>query len=270
MSDRLTTVNFFRKYFKPINHKPGDMGGTSEVSEQDKTIIEEAKERFLFFLSTILCETKQDEDRFLSDILKQLSQKNLFIKFEEEKNLVTVGIPVQNLNLLSFTAKNKHRLEEISNLIFPHNFRFAVAMDMPNVTKNWRENIYNQAVFETSAITMTTLLHKNNKLRFRSKSEVTIYNELLEREILFFPLPYAVMNNDGKTENKEPDFLCCYKGKWGILEVVSDGFHSVTADADRSQWFKKQGADSYPVSWEKCLNEPEKVINDFIAWLQNK
>ena len=88
---------------------------------------------------------------------------------------------------------------------------------------------------------------EHDELRFRSKVEIAIYEELKKRNVLFFPNAAAVF---GTTEQefgervlkKEPDYLICLNGKWGILEINGDDFHSgiakTTKDHERSRAFK--------------------------------
>ena len=66
-----------------------------------------------------------------------------------------------------------------------------------------------------------TILH--DELRFRSKAEIAIYDELKRRDVLFFPNPgrrpgASASEYGAAVAKREPDFLICYKGKWGILE----------------------------------------------------
>lgn len=70
--------------------------------------------------------------------------------------------------------------------------------------------------------TEKTITH--DELRFRSRGEIAMYEELKSRNVLFFPNPAAVMGKAARdvaerVETREPDFLICFKGKWGILEI---------------------------------------------------
>jgi hypothetical protein len=55
-------------------------------------------------------------------------------------------------------------------------------------------------------------------LFFRSYQERLVYDVLKQRDVLIFPLPAAVFGKKDE-RHREPDFLICSKGKFGILEV---------------------------------------------------
>jgi hypothetical protein len=107
-------------------------------------------------------------------------------------------------------------------------------------------------------------------LHFRSKTETRIYDVLKARKVLFFPNPAAVLGGDGR--KKEPDFLICLDGKWGILEVMGDPYHNgltAVADHDRARIFKDYGIlviEFYDAA--RCYNNPEAVVDDFLRRLQ--
>ncbi|WP_439623542.1 hypothetical protein [Gemmata sp.] len=122
--------------------------------------------------------------------------------------------------------------------------------------------------------TEQTITH--DELRFRSKGEVAIYDELKRRSILFFPNPAAVLGNEVTpelVEKREPDFLVCSKGKWGILEVNGEPFHSgpvsTAKDHERFRLFQRHGlffVQAYDA--DRCKREPARVVNDFLRLLE--
>ena len=68
-------------------------------------------------------------------------------------------------------------------------------------------------------------IHTWENLRFRSKTEIKIAEALDRTGVLFVPNSLARLTTPKGRENKEADFLICYNGKWGVLEV--DGpFHT--------------------------------------------
>jgi hypothetical protein len=109
----------------------------------------------------------------------------------------------------------------------------------------------------------TTIEH--DALRFRSQAEVSIYEELKKRKLLFFPNAAAVLGEEGK--KREPDFLICDKGKWGILEVMGKDYHKdPVKDHERARLFKKQGLMCIEFySGGRCLSNPSAVVDDFLA-----
>jgi hypothetical protein len=122
-----------------------------------------------------------------------------------------------------------------------------------------------------------TIVH--DQLRFRSNGEIAIYDELKRRNVLFFPNPAAVLGTSGveygeDVEKKEPDFLVCCKGKWGILEINGDSFHSgvvkTAKDHDRARRFNHYGLyfiQAYDL--QRCKNDPVGVVDEFLVLLSN-
>jgi hypothetical protein len=108
-----------------------------------------------------------------------------------------------------------------------------------------------------------------NEMKFGSKSEIRIAQELEERRVLFFPLPLAVRKETGEfyKDHREPDFLICDNGSWGILEVA---YHPDRFEEDQQKlaWFKELGIlciECYPA--ERCYNDPKQVVDEFIRRL---
>jgi len=101
---------------------------------------------------------------------------------------------------------------------------------------------------------------------------------LKRRNVLFLPNPAAVLGTSqaeyGKpVKKREPDFLVCYKGRWGILEVNGDDFHTgivqTAKDHDRARIFKHYGVlciEAYPL--ERCKNEASNVVDEFLTLLE--
>lgn len=110
---------------------------------------------------------------------------------------------------------------------------------------------------------------EHDGLRFRSQSEVKIYEVLKKRRVLFFPNATAILG--GKNKKREPDFLVCQDGKWGIIEVMGEPYHpSSTAmkDHDRARLFKDYGIfyiEFYDAT--KCYNSPDEVVDEFLKRL---
>lgn len=108
-----------------------------------------------------------------------------------------------------------------------------------------------------------------NEMKFASKSEVRIAQELESLGILFFPLPLAVRCESGDfyKDHREVDFLICNNGSWGILEV---SYHPdrYEKDSEKNLWFKKSGIlciENFTA--ERCYNYPEKVVQEFLEIL---
>ncbi len=104
------------------------------------------------------------------------------------------------------------------------------------------------------------------EMKFGSISEVRIAQALASRRVLFFPLPLAVRRETGASymDRREPDFLVCHDGVWGILEVA---FHPdrYEKDAEKDGWFKQSGIvciQNYTA--EHCFNHPSEVVDAFL------
>jgi hypothetical protein len=121
------------------------------------------------------------------------------------------------------------------------------------------------------------LIH-HDELRFRSQGEVAIYEELKQRDVLVFPCAAAVLGQSAaeyggvRIEKLEPDFLVCFKGKWGILEVNGDAFHSgpvtTAKDHDRARKFKQYGLFFVEAfSADECRANPTEVVDQFLMLL---
>jgi hypothetical protein len=111
---------------------------------------------------------------------------------------------------------------------------------------------------------------KYNEMNFGSATEIRVAQELERRKILFFPLPLAVRAETGKNfqDHREPDFLICHEGVWGILEVA---FHQgrYEQDKQKDEWFKKSGilcVEHYMA--EECYNKTASVIDRFLSILE--
>lgn len=108
-----------------------------------------------------------------------------------------------------------------------------------------------------------------NEMRFATKAEIRIAQELETRNVLFFPLPLAVRYETGNfyNDHREVDFLICNDGVFGILEV-SHHTNRYEQDKEKDAWFKKSGilcVEHYTT--ERCLDAPDKVVDEFLGVL---
>ncbi|WP_242038986.1 pentapeptide repeat-containing protein [Anabaena lutea] len=128
-------------------------------------------------------------------------------------------------------------------------------------------NINNQGVQFYSNST----IHTWENLRFRSKTEIKIAEALDRTGVLFVPNSLARLTTTKGRENKEADFLICYKGKWGVLEV--DGpFHTAerrVEEQERERIFKKNGIKVVErFDSERCYNNPDEVVQEFFNMIE--
>jgi hypothetical protein len=108
-----------------------------------------------------------------------------------------------------------------------------------------------------------------NEMKFGSKSEIAIAQALEEKGVLFFPLPLAIRSDTGALylDHREPDFLICNDGLWGILEV---SYHPdrYEKDSEKDVWFKQSGIlciQHYTA--ERCYQNPSEVVDEFLTIL---
>ncbi|MEZ4562570.1 MAG: hypothetical protein R2853_07515 [Thermomicrobiales bacterium] len=110
-----------------------------------------------------------------------------------------------------------------------------------------------------------------NRLRFRSSTEIKIAEALDKKGVLFFPLCRARLNGPQGRVIREPDFLICHRGKWGILEVDGAPYHPrqrTTQDHERDRLFKQHGIRTVThYDSTECYFTPEKVVSEFLAIL---
>lgn len=118
-------------------------------------------------------------------------------------------------------------------------------------------------------------LYTWKNLRFRSKAEMGIAHALDRANVLFFPNSMARLGlvADAR-QNREPDFLVCEAGKWGVLEVHGELWHppsAAAADHDRARLFKKHGIkvfEAYDAT--PCYEQPDDVVTDFLRILRQQ
>jgi hypothetical protein len=125
--------------------------------------------------------------------------------------------------------------------------------------------VSNQAIFTFSDSSKIT----HAGLNFRSKTETRVFDALIKKGLLVLPLPVAVM---GSSKNyKEPDFVICFKGKVGILEIHGDEWHPPETAADeheRRREFTKLGVSVYEIfGADRCWRDPDGVVSDFLQAL---
>jgi hypothetical protein len=166
-----------------------------------------------------------------------------------------------------------------SYTVSKENLEFAYRIKLLSPDKDW-ENVIRHLIAESDLSNQGTIaqlaMRKRdkspltyNEMRFASQSEIRIAQELEKRKVLFFPLAMAVRADTGDfyKDHREPDFLICVDGLFGVLEV---SYHPdrYELDAEKSKWFKKSGilcVENVPA--EKCYQEPEKVVDEFLEVL---
>lgn len=125
----------------------------------------------------------------------------------------------------------------------------------------------NQAVGELAPRTWSGM-------RFRSESELRLAQALDRAGVLFFPDALARLGPPRARQNREADFLVCWQGTWGILEVDGEPFHGQGregTDAERDQLFRQHGLEVMEhVDAARCFAAPDAVVAAFLALLQQR
>jgi hypothetical protein len=118
------------------------------------------------------------------------------------------------------------------------------------------------------------IIHEGQK--FSSLPEVAIAKALDKAGVMYFPNCLVRVGLPGmKRENKYPDFLITHKGKWGILEVDGQTYHTptnATKDHERSRALEQHGGIKYFTRYDaqRCMKEPDKVVAEFLRILETK
>jgi len=105
-------------------------------------------------------------------------------------------------------------------------------------------------------------------LFFRSTYEVAIAKALSEYDLLFLPNCMARFGKEGL--NREADFLVCYDGKWGIIEVDGEPYHTNAAkDHERDRLFQSHGIRvTQRYTTKQCIENPRGVVQEFLGLLK--
>lgn len=105
-------------------------------------------------------------------------------------------------------------------------------------------------------------------LFFRSTYEIAIAKALSEHNLLF--LPNCMARFPQEAQNREADFLVCCDGKWGIIEVDGETYHTNAArDHDRDRLFQSHGirvVQRYTA--KRCIENPRSVVQEFLGLLK--
>lgn len=164
------------------------------------------------------------------------------------------------------------------NAVLPHDYSVGVLYGIVQLTdefgSDWRTRML--AMIEGKMPLNQCLpiqekpRHSWEYLLFRSAVEVTIAQTLDKYRVLFLPNCMARLGIPGSRENKEADFLVCYDGKWGILEINGDTYHVNSAkDHNRGRLFKLHGIRVFePYEASRCIKEPEKVVQEFLELIK--
>ncbi len=198
---------------------------------------------------------------------------------------VALSVPPDRLNFYRNSLSEERRkniaaafLEAIRGAIgtptvWVRDVNVHVRMAVGDVFPEWRETYLtslrgdNDPLNEAVVATASAIFNWNG-LRFRSRTEAVLAAALAKAKVLFFPLPAAV----SELIKREPDFLICVDGKWGILEIHGEPFHppeTAAKESDRRRWFVQKGIkvmEFYDAT--RCYRDPDGVVREFLTILK--
>ncbi len=125
------------------------------------------------------------------------------------------------------------------------------------------------STYKTIPIERKKIMWQN--LSFSSVSEVKIAQALDRVSVLFFPNCRGRLNTTEGRRNRECDFLICYEGIWGILEVDGEPFHPASRAAEdhkRDGFFLDHGVWVHRFDSNECFNYPDNVVQRFLQRLK--
>ena len=103
-----------------------------------------------------------------------------------------------------------------------------------------------------------------NGWRFSTAAQVKIAEALDRAGVLFFPNSKGRVTTTAGRENEESDFLVCYQGKLGILQVnLSEANPELDYEGVQSQGIRLV-RHYEPI---QCSEEPEKIVLEFLQLL---
>jgi hypothetical protein len=166
-------------------------------------------------------------------------------------------------------------IEEIGPLHLQYVRYITCELDRSEPPTNWRSDLANSiSILNANQAIFTfrdspKIIYEG--LSFRSKTEIKLYEALLKRGLLVLPLPLAVLGRQRRY--KEPDFVVCYKGKCGILEIHGDKWHppeTAAQEHERRREFINLGVNIFEIfAADRCWRDPEGVVNDFLKAFAN-
>jgi hypothetical protein len=152
--------------------------------------------------------------------------------------------------------------------------RILIRSNLAEIAPGWKAEMLDIVlgkVVHNQGITINnqaTMIWQN--LRFRSESEKRIAQALDRAGVLFIPNCLARLTTPEGRKNKEPDFVVCNQGRWGILEVDGEPFHPPTRtveDHKRDRDFRKYGIQVEHFDASECYQQPDRVVKDFLDTL---
>jgi hypothetical protein len=147
-------------------------------------------------------------------------------------------------------------------------------VDIAKYDVDWRMRLVAEA--DTGKVTNQNNWVKNPLvymgMKYSSSPEVKIAEALEKDGIMYFPNCAVRVGTANNRQSYVPDFLILHMGKWGILEVDGQTYHtpkSATKDHERSQLIQSHGK-LYVARFDamRCKDDPVGVIDEFLKLLK--
>lgn len=171
----------------------------------------------------------------------------------------------------------RHLTEDVFKSLVNANIDVSCKVDLIDVDPtNWKEQLQRILTGDTErnqGLTTEKSPYRQfwQGLHFGSAAELNIAKALDRKGVMYFPGCMARLGAADSRLNREPDFLVCLNGKWGILEVDGELFHQGRAakDHERGRLFKYHGVkvvEHYDAT--ACRENAEQVVSEFLQILE--
>lgn len=167
-------------------------------------------------------------------------------------------------------------LQDAFNAVLPGHYpTLHVGVGVTDFDIDWRTRLLAEHETQETADNQNSFAKKPivwNGMKFNSHAEIKIAQALEHVGVTYFPNCLVRVGAPNNQQTLFPDFLICYRGKWGILEVDGQSYHQGTAtqDFERMRKLFQHVAyfDRYPAN--RCTSEPDKVVSEFLEILGNR
>ena len=224
--------------------------------------------KFLYTLRKYLEQTDKEQiSTLLINSRCEFIESSSFSHVRYNSFDATIRFIVPVVSISKFTEELKEDLRYAADVCFPKDVGYEITdLEISPILESPPDD---DDILLNSASLISKGTIEYDGIRFRSRSEIKIYDELKKRNVLFFANATAVLGC--KNTKKEPDFLICQNGKWGILEVMGEPYHPSNTsmrDHDRARLFKDYGVfhiEFYNAT--ECYSKPDKVVDKFLQYL---